>query len=200
MTEKKHHKHEDNHVNAQMTSLPQEGLPESHDLTEGEAQAAMELDEAQINELRKKLAEAEFKAAENLDGWQRAVAEFQNYKKRIERDREADKASMKADLIKRVLPVLDDLERALKNKPIDSSAGEAWSGIELIVRKLQGIFESEGLNRIEADGAVFDPNFHEAISYEPMDGFESGRVIAIVQNGYMLGDRVVRPATVRVAK
>ncbi len=56
------------------------------------------------------------------------------------------------------------------------------------------------MKRIEAEGAVFDPNFHEAISYEPVDGFESGRVIAVVQNGYMLGERVMRPAVVRVAK
>jgi len=150
--------------------------------------------------LKKKLTEAESKAEENLDGWQRAVAEFQNYKKRIERDRESDKAVMKGDLIKKFLPVLDDLERALKNSPDDAKAGEPWSGIELIVRKMQSILESEGLKRIEAEGAVFDPNFHEAISYEPQEGFESGRVIAVVQNGYMLGDRVVRPAMVRVAQ
>ena len=104
---------------------------------------------------------------------------------------------MKGDLIKRFLPVLDDLERALQNRPDDS----AWaSGIELIKRKLQAIMESEGLQRIEAEGMAFDPNFHEAISFESADGLESGRVIAVVQNGYMLGDHVVRPAMVRVAK
>jgi molecular chaperone GrpE len=104
---------------------------------------------------------------------------------------------MKGDLIKRVLPVLDDLERALQNRPVD----DAWaSGIDLIQRKLQAILDAEGIRRIEAEGTMFDPNFHEAISYESADGLESGRVIAVTQNGYMLGDYVVRPAMVRVAK
>ena len=90
-----------------------------------------------------------------------------------------------------------DLERALQNRP----AEDAWAnGIDLIKHKLQAILEAEGIQRIEAEGAIFDPNFHEAISYEPADGVESGRVIAVVQNGYMMGERVLRPAMVRVAK
>jgi molecular chaperone GrpE len=147
--------------------------------------------------LRKELAGAEAKAAENLDGWQRAVAEFQNYKKRVERDREGDQAAMKADLIRKVLPVLDDLERALRNRPAD----DPWAdGIELIQRKLQALLQAEGVTRMEAQGAAFDPNFHEAVAQDPVDGSESGTVVAVLQNGYMLGDRVVRPAQVKVAK
>lgn len=151
---------------------------------------------AEIEALRSQLAEAESKITENLDGWQRAVAEFQNYRKRVERDRLSEQIAMKGELIRKVLPVLDDLERALKNRP----AEDAWaSGIELIQRKLQAILDSEGVKRIEAEGAAFDPNFHEAISQEPVDGFESGQVVEIMQQGYMLGDRVIRPAQVRVA-
>jgi molecular chaperone GrpE len=188
MPEKKNHKHTEEE--------PGEAQPGAVD--------APEAQDAELEELQKRVEEAEARArdlearsAENLDGWQRAVAEFQNYKKRIDRDRENDKAIMKGDLIKRVLPVLDDLQRALQNRP----EGDAWAnGIELIQRKLQQILESEGLKRIEAEGADFDPNFHEAISYEAADGLESGRVIAVVQNGYMLGDYVVRPAMVRVAR
>ena len=186
MPEKKHAKHNDEEVEEGTETQP----------------AAVE--EAEIEALQKRVEDAEAKAkemqskaAENLDGWQRAVAEFQNYKKRIDRDRESDKAIMKGDLIKRFLPVLDDLERALQNRGEDNSWAE---GIELIKRKLQSILEAEGLKRIDAEGAVFDPNFHEAISFEPADGVESGRVIGVVQNGYMLGDYVVRPAMVRVAR
>jgi molecular chaperone GrpE len=73
-------------------------------------------------------------------------------------------------------------------------------GIELITRKLQTILEAEGLRRIETDGQSFDPHFHEAISQEPSEDHESGQIIGVVQNGYMLGDRVIRPALVRVAK
>ncbi len=189
MTEKKHPKQaEDEAPEAQ-----QPGAVEAPAAQEAELEALQK----RLEDVQAKSTAFEAKAAENLDGWQRAVAEFQNYKKRIDRDRESDKAIMKGDLIKKVLPVLDDLERALQNRP----AEDAWaSGIELIQRKLQSILEAEGLKRIEAEGTQFDPNFHEAISYESADGLESGRVIAVVQNGYMLGDYVVRPAMVRVAK
>jgi molecular chaperone GrpE len=152
---------------------------------------------AEIEALQKQLEEAETKAAENLDGWQRAQAEFINYKNRVQRDREMDYLAMKGDIIKKVLPVLDDMERALANLP----ESDAWAnGMELIVRKFQNILEAEGVKRIEAAGQPFDPNFHEAISSEPNEDVESGHVIEVMQNGYMLGERVIRPAMVRVAQ
>src|SRR5215203_2549617 len=152
---------------------------------------------AEIDALKKRLAEAESKTSEHKDSWLRSQAEFQNYRKRVERDNELMYVSMKGDIIKKVLPALDDLERALQNRPAD----DAWAnGIELIARKLQNMLDAEGLKRIEAVGAEFNPNFHEAISHEPADGVTSGHVIAVVQNGYMLGERVIRPALVRVAQ
>ena len=164
----------------------EEGMPEPS------GQESTERD-ALINQLQ----EAEAKILEYKDGWARAQADFQNYKKRMERDNELMYASMKGDIIKKVLPALDDLERALQNRPTD----DAWAnGIELVVRKFQTIMENEGLKRIEAKGTAFDPNFHEAISNEPSDKVESGHVIEVVQNGYMLGERVIRPALVRVAQ
>jgi molecular chaperone GrpE len=183
MTEKKKHKHEE-------------------EIEETQAEAVAESDNteqlsAEVEALKTKLAEAESKTSEYRDSWMRSQAEFQNYKKRLERDNELTYVSMKGDIIKKVLPVLDDLERALQNRPTDN----AWaSGIELIARKLQNMLDSEGIKRIEAEGQEFDPNFHEAISHEPADGVKSGFVISVVQNGYMLGDRVIRPALVRVAQ
>ncbi len=191
MPEKKHPHHAEEEANE-----TQSGAPETAEATEAQ-EPEIEALQKRVEEAEAKASALEAKAAENLDGWQRAVAEFQNYKKRMDRDRESGKAIMKGDLIKRFLPVLDDLERALKNPSEDA----AWvSGIELIRRKLQSILEAEGLTRIEAEGQPFDPNFHEAISYESADGAESGHVIGVVQNGYMLGDYVVRPAMVRVAR
>ena len=184
MTEKKKHKHEEEIEETQQT----EAVAESENT---------EQLSAELEALRKKLAEAESKTSEYRDSWMRSQAEFQNYKKRLERDNELTYISMKGDIVKKVLPVLDDLERALQNRPADNG----WAnGIELIARKLQNVLESEGIKRIEAEGQEFDPNFHEAISHEPADGVKSGFVIAIVQNGYMLGDRVIRPALVRVAQ
>jgi molecular chaperone GrpE len=163
-----------------------------------EAVEANEQEPAELEALKKKLEEAGVKAAENLDGWQRAVAEFQNFRKRVERDNENLYAGMKGDILRKILPALDDLERALQNRPTESGA---WvNGIELIQKKLATLLEAEGLQRIEAEGQPFDPNFHEAISHEPSENVESGHVISVTQNGYMLGERVIRPATVRVAK
>jgi len=147
--------------------------------------------------LKKQLDENQAQTAEYKDGWQRAVADFQNYRKRVERENGEVYQNAVAGIIKRYLPILDDLERALQSRPDD----RAWvEGIELIYRKLQAILEAESLKRIEAEGQMFDPNLHEAISQEPAEGYESGQVIAIVQNGYMLGKRVIRPAMVRVAQ
>ena len=192
MTEKKKHKHEEELAENQGEQNAAEAVATSGDVSESAAQLL-----AEIDTLKKKLEEAESKTSEYKDSWLRSQAEFQNYRKRLERDNEVMYLSMKGDIIKRVLPVLDDLERALQNRAAD----DAWaSGIELIARKFQNILESEGLKRIDALGKEFDPNFHEAISHEPANGAQSGHVIGVVQNGYMLGERVIRPALVRVAQ
>ncbi len=148
-------------------------------------------------ELQKQLAEAQSQAAEYKDGWQRSVADFQNYKRRVEAENKETYQNAVGNIVRRYLPIIDDLERALAHRPADL----AWAdGVELIYRKLQSILEAEGLTRIEAEGQMFDPNFHEAIVQEPAEGVESGQIIAVVQNGYMLGDKVIRPAQVRVAQ
>ncbi len=152
---------------------------------------------AELQALKKRLEDAESKTSEYKDSWLRSQAEFQNYRRRIERDNEVMYATMKGEIVKKVLPVLDDLERALQNR----AAEDPWAnGIELIARKFQTILENEGVKKIEAVGMEFDPNFHEAISHEPADGTQSGHVIGVVQNGYMIGERVIRPAMVRVAQ
>jgi len=137
-------------------------------------------------------------AKTNLGNWQRERADFLNYKKRIERDQQQLNARIKGDIIKKILPVMDDLERALKALP-DGVKEASWeAGIDLIYRKLRNTLESEGITRIA--GESFDPNIHEAISHEPSSDHGSGEIIEIVQQGYMLGDRILRPALVRVAQ
>ncbi|HEU4744224.1 MAG TPA: nucleotide exchange factor GrpE [Anaerolineales bacterium] len=174
----------------------EEELEEKQAEAVGTSQDA-EQSSAEVEGLRKKLEEAAAKTSEYKDSWLRSQAEFQNYRKRIERDNELTYVTLKGDIIKKILPVLDDLERALQNR----SAEDAWAnGIELVARKFQNILESEGVKKIEAVGMEFDPNFHEAISHEPTDGAQSGHVIGVVQNGYMIGERVIRPALVRVAQ
>jgi len=190
MTDKKHHHKDKEHKHEEADETRVEAVATSENAEQFAA-------DAERDALKRQLEDAETKLADSVEGWQRSVADFQNYKKRIERDRESEKAMMKGDLIKKVLPALDDLELALQNRP----AEDAWAnGIELIARKLQSMLESEGVKKIEAEGLVFDPNFHEAISHEPNVEVESGHVIAVARNGYMLGERVIRPALVRVAQ
>ncbi len=168
--------------------------------TAAEAQAPQEAApqvSALLEDVQKQLAEAQAQVAEYKDGWQRSVADFQNYKKRIETERAETYQAAVGNIIKRYLPIMDDLERALAARP----EGLAWAdGIELIYRKLQSILDAEGIKRIEAEGQMFDPNFHEAIGEEHADGARSGQIIGVVRNGYILGDRVLRPAMVRVAR
>ncbi len=147
--------------------------------------------EALQNELEERKAEVAAKQDELL----RSLAEFANFKKRLERDQQLKYQTMKGDIVKRFLPVMDDMLRALQNAPEDP-----WvDGIQLIYRKLESILEAEEIKKMEALGAVFDPNFHEAIAQVESDDHESGQVVEVLQEGYLLGERVIRPAMVRVA-
>lgn len=156
--------------------------------------------QAVIDGLKSELVEAQAKADEYLDGWQRSRAEFANFRKRVERDQAAANQVATGNILKRFLDVVDDLDRALKNSP-KSEEGANWAGgIELIYRKLLTSLENEGVQVIQAEGKLFDPSLHEAISQEDHPDLESGQVIATVQQGYTLGERVLRPARVRVAR
>ena len=164
------------------------------------SQAAQAVASAEEEALRNELSEWQSKANEYLDGWQRARAEFANYKKRIEREQTLAHQYASAAVIKRFLEVLDDLERALKNRPLEGD-GNTWAqGIDLIYRKLNTILESSGVQPIEAIGQTFDPTLHEAISHEDLQGYESGQIIEVIKQGYLIGERVLRPALVRVAR
>jgi molecular chaperone GrpE len=156
-----------------------------------------EVDE--IITLQEELSAARIQADEYLDGWQRARADFANYKKRVERERSLAYQNASADIITRYLDVVDDMARALDNRPQEGE-GATWAdGIELIYRKLLTILENAGVTLMQIEGETFDPNLHEAISVEENPDYESGQVIEVLKQGYMLGDRVLRPASVRVA-
>ncbi len=159
--------------------------------------------EIPLKEYAKQLEEIDTlkeRAESYLLGWQQERADFSNYRKRIEREQAEAQQNLATDVIKKYLVVLDDIDRALKTRPVEGEAGAWAEGIELIQKKLTGILESEGVKRIPAEDEMFDPNRHEAITHEESADHESGRIIEIVQQGYTIGDRVIRPARVRVAK
>jgi len=173
---------------------------ESPELEEAlaEAEPAEEVDE--LVALRQELEEQKAKAAEYLDGWQRARAEFANYKKRIEKEQEDRIKSANGAFIAKLLPVMDDFERAFQTLPLDLM-GMTWlEGIALVQRKLQMLLEQEGVTVIETEGRLFDPTLHQAVTHEESDEREEGQIIGEVQKGYKMGDRVLRPSLVRVAK
>jgi len=153
-----------------------------------------------LEELKTQNEALQTKVAEYLDGWQRSQAEFSNYKKRIEREKKQMYQNAVGSIIKRYLDILDDLERALKNCPSSNEGAEWAAGIELIYRKFLNALDAEGVKVMEADGQAFDPNLHEAISHEDCNTVESGQIIEVVKQGYLMGDQILRPASVRVAK
>ena len=130
----------------------------------------------------------------------RKTAEFDNYRKRIERDRQAMSEATSAEVVSDLLPLVDDLERALKAEPGAEGAETYRRGVELIHKRLEDILRRRGVRPIEALGADFDPNFHEAVAHEPAEGRRDGEVIEEFRRGYMLGDRLLRPSMVKVAK
>jgi molecular chaperone GrpE len=130
----------------------------------------------------------------------RKTAEFDNYRKRVERDRQSMAEGVTADVVRDLLPLVDDLERALKADTGAEGAEAYRKGVELIHRQLLDILRKRGVQPIEALGTDFDPHFHQAISHEPAEGRRDGEVIEEFGRGYMLGDRLIRPAIVKVAK
>ncbi len=153
-----------------------------------------------IAELKTQLEAANAKAAEYLDGWQRARADFANYKKRIERENADLSQNMAAETLARFLPVLDDFDLAMNNAPAEGEAAKWSEGVSLVYRKFNTLLENNNIKRIEAQGKPFDPNVHDAVVHEESPDHPSGTVIDVLRQGYKLGDRVLRPALVKVAK
>jgi molecular chaperone GrpE len=142
------------------------------------------------------LAAAEAKAEEHLNDLKRLAAEFENYKKRTAREQASLSARATEHLLKELLPIVDDLERALEAAEEHEEA-KLEEGVRLVHRQLASALEREGLAEIETNGK-FDPHVHEALLSQPSDADE-GSVIEVLQKGYRLGDRVLRPARVVVA-
>jgi molecular chaperone GrpE len=130
----------------------------------------------------------------------RKTAEFDNYRKRVERERQSTSEAMAAELVRDLLPLVDDLERALK-ADTGSEGTEAYRrGVELIHRQLLEALKKRGVRPLEVLGADFDPHFHQAVSYEHAPGKREGEIIEEFGRGYLLGSRLIRPAMVKVAK
>ena len=129
----------------------------------------------------------------------RTAAEFDNYRKRMERERRELSEYAAADVLKDLLPILDNFERALQ-APATPETEALRKGLELIHRQMLDVLKKRGVTQIEALGADFDPNFHEAVIHEASADHREGEVMQELQRGYLLGERLLRPAMVKVAK
>jgi molecular chaperone GrpE len=130
----------------------------------------------------------------------RKTAEFDNFRKRIERERVAQSEAAAADLLTDLLPLVDDLERALQADTGGEGAEAYRRGVELIHKHLTDLLRKRGVRPVDALGADFDPHYHQAVAHEAVDGRREGEVIEEYRRGYMLGDRLLRPSMVKVAK
>lgn len=145
-------------------------------------------------------SEAKAESADDAnDKYVRLMAEFQNYKKRVSKEKSDIRQYATEKLITELLPVLDNFERALASKAEDDPAGYA-KGMELIFTQMKTAFEKSGLAEVEAQGQDFDPVKHNAVMTEENDELESGKVSKVLQKGYSLNDKVIRPAMVAVTK
>lgn len=149
--------------------------------------------------LEARIAELESSLAETKDRHLRLAADFDNFKKRSRQEQLETIQHASAELIGRLLPVLDDLHKALDHRPED--VDESWlKGVELSVRKLEEVLTTHGLEPIEAVGSPFDPKVHEAIGHEESAEHPEDTVVTELRRGYRIRDRVVRPALVRVSR
>ncbi|RPI56120.1 MAG: nucleotide exchange factor GrpE [Chloroflexi bacterium] len=153
----------------------------------------------ELASLRQELEDAQARQAEYLDGWQRARAELANARKRFQREQEQAYGNARADVLVRLLPILDDFQRALESVPEEVSAAPWVEGIRLIEHNFQHLLEQEGVTPIEAAGQEFDPFLHQAVTHEPSDTVPAGHIISALRTGYRLGDQVLRPSMVRVS-
>ncbi len=129
----------------------------------------------------------------------RTTADFENYRKRTERERRDLSDAVTADVMRDVLPAIDDLERALATPAADEAANAYRRGVALIHRQLLDLLRRRGVEPMDVIGRDFDPNWHEAIAHEPANGRRDGEITAELRRGYRIGPRLLRAAQVRVA-
>lgn len=185
-------------IDQEASETKEEAVVES---TEAEVNVEQDMPETESGErdLHAELEEVIKQSAANKEGWQRARAEFANYKKRAEREKQEGLKRGALDALTKLLPIFDDFERAMENVPEEMAENPWVSGTSLILRKYEKILDEYDVIIIDPVGELFDPRMHEAIGMDDSGDVESGHVTMTLQKGYMSGDRVLRPALVRVA-
>ncbi len=154
----------------------------------------------ELEKAREIIREKEEENEQLMGRLQRAKADFANYKKRVEKNRFQDRLRAQEEVILELLPVLDNFERALQVSPEDKEAQNLCKGVEMIFKQLWTILREKGLEEVEALEKPFDPNLHEAVERVCLEDKPAEMVVEVVQKGYKMGDKVLRPSMVKVNK
>lgn len=171
---------------------------ENNALADGSVSSA-EPEPAQADEMDEALVKLQDDLRRAEEAYLRAVADLQNYRRRVSQELQREREAGKASVIEDILPVLDNFERTLNAGMAGASLESLLEGVQLVQRQLRAALERHGLHAIEAQGQPFNPELHEAIATEPSDQ-EEGTILEVLEPGYLLGDRVVRPAKTKVSK
>ena len=186
---------------AEETEKKQETAEETETCRESGSEAEAEAGEAEEAKTEEKAKAEEAKATEKAEDeglntkYLRLMADFQNYKRRTEKEKNDIYSYANEKLVAQLLDVMDSFERALGHECTDAGYAE---GMKMIFKQLSDVLEKSGLEEIKALGEDFDPNFHNAVMTEDNDEFESGKVTAVMQKGYMLNNKLIRPSMVKV--
>lgn len=172
---------------------------------DGEVSAEDQQESAEAEEVAEEISDAARLLAEERAGKEQlmnrlkyAQADFENYRKRVEREAKASADAALADLVSKLLPVVDELDLAVAGREADGESGTLVEGIEMVRKNLKATLEKEGLRRIEASGKPFDPVYHEAVESVEADASKQGMVVDELRAGYVFRDQVLRPSMVRV--
>ena len=194
MTDKAKAEQEMKEENLEQAAAPAEEAAAPNNQEADELKAAIEAGDFDINDFLTQYKEAISAKEEAEARALRVQADFDNFRRRSRKETEEAGKRANADLITTILPVLDNFERALKM--MQESADR--DGVEMIFKQMQQVLENAGLQEIEAEGAVFDPNIHQAVLQETVEDERKGKVLMVMQKGYLLGDKLIRAAVVQV--
>ena len=178
----------------------QQETAEIHQEDTKDEAVAVEAEQDELERLREELERAESDAAEYYDRYLRLAADFENYKKRIAREVAHRVQEANGGLMSKLVPVLDNFERALNHSEEETDFESFRKGVEMIFEQMKAVLEKEGLVPIDAVGQPFDPNLHEAMMQMESEEYETGTVMEEVEKGYKLNDRVLRHSKVTVSK
>jgi len=187
-------------VSTEIFSVDAEEAPSEATLFENQTSEDAPLEDMTKEQLIERVEEGEAASQKNYDLYLRSQAEIENIKKRYQKDQQGLVKFANESLIKQLLPVADNLEKAIDHSKTETSVDALREGVELTLKALMDVLQKAGVETIDAVGGPFDPNFHEAVSEVPDDGVETGTVLKDLQKGYTLNQRLLRPSMVVVSR